>query len=177
MKKQSIILVIIISIAITLLIGYVIFSETVDDNTHVVDIFDIEFTKIGEINSKGYTPVAYELATISNDKNAVVINVNKLDYPGAYVEIPITITNVGALDATLKAINVTGWNINSSPIIVGYSGIEIGETIKSNKSKIITIRVEWLSTDNTLTYEPENPYENPQFTITLDYEQSYIQTK
>ena len=188
MKKQNIVIVAAIALVLVLAVGYALFSETLTINgTATAQAnFDVEFTSIGTVTSAGYTHVVtdptHELATISADKNAVVVRVNKLDYPGAYVEIPITITNVGTLNATLKAINVTGWDATSTPIKVSYlydgkvfsELSEAQKEIAVNGTKVITVRVEWLADDNTETAEPEN-LENAQFTITLDYEQSATQ--
>ena len=118
------------------------------------------------------------------------------------VNIPITITNVGTLQATLNAINITGWKSTSTPIKVSYTyaGTTITDTdneaalasvavadreIAPNGTKVITVHVEWDANDNTTTELPETPAQfandgntvngTSQFTISLDYEQSATQ--
>ncbi len=208
MKKQNIVIIAVIALVLVLAVGYALFSETLTINGTATASanFDVEFTSIGSVTSAGYTkqttdPV-HEIAAISNDKNAVVIQVNKLDYPGAYVDIPITITNVGTLQATLNAINITGWKSTSTPIKVSYTyaGTTITDTdnaaalasvavadreIAPQGTKVITVHVEWDANDNTTTQLPETPAQfandgntvngTSQFTISLDYVQSATQ--
>ena len=187
MKKQNIIIIVITLIIILLATGYALFNESLDIHGTVAasGSFNVEFYSIGQETAVGYTKQTtdpeHQLATRSQDHNAVVIRVNKLDYPGAYVLIPITIKNVGELDAVLTGINVTGSiNLNSTPIRLTYlyEGEEFNDLdaadklIEVNDTKEIQVKVEWLENDNTTVEEPSNPESNPQFTITLDYDQT-----
>lgn len=170
MKKQSIAIVGVIALVLAVAVGYALFSETIQINGTATakGDFDVEFTEVGDIvNSEGYTNVeGNELATISSDKNSLNISVKNLDYPGAYVEIPVTITNKGSIAAELESINQTGLDGESTPIRVTYSGIAASETpIASGETQDMVVRVEWLEDNNETA-------ENAEFTISLNYKQA-----
>lgn len=170
MKKQSIAIVGVIALILAVAVGYALFSETITINGTATakGDFDVEFTEVGDIvNSEGYTNVeGNELATISSDKNSLNISVKNLDYPGAYVEIPVTITNKGSIAAELESINQTGLDGESTPIRVTYSGIAASETpIASGETQDMVVRVEWLEDNNETA-------ENAEFTISLNYKQA-----
>ena len=105
MKKQSIAIIGVIAFVLAVAVGYALFSETltVTGTATATGDFDVEFTKVGTITKVGYTGAGdSEIAAISTDKNTLTVTVNKLDYPGAYVEIPVTITNKGSVSAEVK---------------------------------------------------------------------------
>lgn len=169
MKKQSITIIGVIALVLAVAVGYALFSETITINGTATakGDFDIEFTSVGEITKVGYTKVGEEeIAVISEDKNTLTVTVNKLDYPGAYVEIPVTITNKGSISAKLKEIRETGLTADSRSVKVSYTGIAASETvIAQNDTQSMTIKVEWDKDVNTSA-------ENVQFMIELDYEQA-----
>lgn len=171
MKKQNIAIIGVIVFVLAVAIGYALFSETLTINGTATaqGDFDVEFTSIGDVTSEGYTKQTtepeHELAKISGDKNELTITVNKLDYPGAYVEIPVTITNKGSIPAKLKQINQTGLDTDAGPIKVTYSGVAVSETpINQNETQTMVIRVEWLENVNSTV-------DDATFSITMDYEQ------
>ncbi len=169
MKKQNIAIIGVIVFVLALAIGYALFSETltISGTATASGDFDVEFTSIGEVTSSGYTKQAdsADIAVIESGNNKLTITVNKLDYPGAYVEIPVTITNKGSVPAKLKQINQTGLDTEEGPIKVTYSGIAASEMpINQNETQNMTIRVEWLE-------DVETTASGVTFTITLDYEQ------
>ena len=194
MKKQNIVIIAVIALVLVLAVGYALFSETltISGTATATASLDVQFTAVGDDEAQGgstltaavgYTHVAtnptHKIATISQDGKAVVIRVNKLDYPGAYVEIPVTVTNVGSLTATLGAATLTGtFTSAESPIIVSYTydGVAYSSLTTSQKelapnaSKTIIVHVEWDPNNNTTTAEPANL--DAQFTITLPYNQS-----
>ena len=176
MKKQNIAIVAVVAFVLAVAVGYALFSETlkVEGTATAKGTFDVEFTSIGEITKVGYTETNDEngngtsdnIAVISDDKNTLTVTVNKLDYPGAYVEIPVTITNKGSIPAKLKSIKQTGLDESSSPIKVSYTGLAASETpIQTDATQNMKIRVEWLKDNNNIA-------EKATFTITLDYEQA-----
>lgn len=169
MKKQNIAIIGIIVFVLALAIGYALFSETltISGTASASGDFDVEFTSIGDVTSSGYTkqPDSADIAVIESGNNKLTITVDKLDYPGAYVEIPVTITNKGSVPAKLKQINQTGLDTEEGPIKVTYSGIAASEMpINQNETQNMTIRVEWLE-------DVETTASGVTFTITLDYEQ------
>ncbi len=170
MKKQNIAIIGVIAFVLAIAVGYALFSETltVNGTATAKGDFDVEFTEVGEITKVGYTEqvAGTEIAAISSDKNTLTITVNKLDYPGAYVEIPVTITNKGSIDAKLKNISETGLTETDRAIKVTYSGIAASDAkIKQNETQSMTIKVEWDKDINTSA-------ENVTFQIQLNYEQA-----
>ena len=169
MKKQSIAIIGVIAFVLAVAVGYALFSETltVTGTATATGNFDVEFTKVGTITKVGYTGAGdSEIAVISPDKNTLTVTVNKLDYPGAYVEIPVTITNKGSVSAKLKNINETGLTADSRAIKVTYTGVAASDTpIDTNGTQEMNIKVEWDKTVNTVSSDVT-------FQIQLEYEQA-----
>lgn len=172
MKKQNIAIIGVIAFVLAVAVGYALFSQTLTINGTATakGSFDVQFTQVGQATSVGYTKVASEsadLARISENGTTLTITVNKLDYPGAYVEIPVTIQNKGTIPAKLKEIVQTGLKDETGPIKVSYSGLAASETpINTNETQSMTIKVEWLPGVNTNTADG-----GVTFTIALEYEQ------
>lgn len=170
MKKQNIAIIGVIAFVLAVAVGYALFSETLNINGTATakGDFDIEFTEVGEIVKSGYTDVdgTGDIAVISADKNTLTVKVNKLDYPGAYVEIPVTITNKGSIPAKLKEIKETGLTATDRAIKVTYSGIATTDAaINQNETQSMKIKVEWDQNVNASS-------ENVEFKIELNYEQA-----
>ncbi len=169
MKKQSIAIIGVIAFVLAVAVGYALFSETltVTGTATATGDFDVEFTKVGTITKVGYTGAGdSEIAAISPDKNTLTVTVNKLDYPGAYVEIPVTITNKGSVSAKLKNIKETGLTADSRAIKVTYTGVAASDTpIATNGTQEMNIKVEWDKTVNTGSSDVT-------FQIQLEYEQA-----
>lgn len=168
MKKQSIIIIGIIAFVLAVAVGYALFSETITINGTATakGDFDVEFTTIGTPTCDGYSKdcTAANLASISTDKNTLTITVDKLQYPGASVSIPVTVTNVGSIPAVLDSITETGLTTDAN-VKVSYEGIAASTTpLQQNGTKTFTVKVEWLSTSQTSS-------ENVTFSIALNYKQ------
>ncbi len=186
MKKQNIAIIGVVAFILAVAVGYALFSDTltISGTATAKGDFDVEFTSVGEIKKVGYTETndshgdgtEANIAVISADKNTLTITVNKLDYPGAYVEIPVTITNKGSIPAKLKNIketNVTGGNTvtnNTGSIAIDslditYTGVAASDaTIDTNATQSMIITVKW-------NEDKETSVENAQFKIELEYEQ------
>lgn len=170
MKKQNIAIIGVIAFVLAVAVGYALFSETLNINGTATakGDFDVEFTEVGTITKSGYTDVdgTNDIAVISADKNTLTVKVNKLDYPGAYVEIPVTITNKGSVPAKLKEIKETGLTAENRAIKVTYTGIAASDTaINQNETQSMNIKVEWDKDVNASS-------ENVEFKIQLNYEQA-----
>lgn len=170
MKKNSMAIIGVVAFVLAVAVGYALFSETINVNGSATakGDFDVEFTSVGTPTCSGFSGTcdAASLATISTDKNTLTVTVNKLNYPGSYVEIPVTVTNKGSIAAKLKQINETGLTEADRAVKVTYSGIAASDTaIGTNETQDMTIRVEWDSTVNTSS-------ENVTFKIALNYEQA-----
>lgn len=178
MKKQNIAIIGVIAFVLAVAVGYALFSETLTINGTATAkaSFDYEFTSAGLGNSVGYTkqvtdPV-HEIAVISDDKNTLTITVNKLDYPGAYVEIPVTVTNVGTVKGRLKSIDEVGINNQDTVLKVTYTGVAASDTVmEPGATNNMTIRVEW-PVDHKLAEGINTFEETVTFQIKLNYEQT-----
>ncbi len=173
MKKQSIAIIGVIAFVLAVAVGYALFSETLTINGTATakGDFDVEFTSVGTPTCSGFsgTCEAATLGTISDDKNTLTITVNKLQYPGAYVEIPVTVTNKGSIPAVLKSIEETGLTTDAS-VKVSYTGLtELkDQEVAQNGTQNFTVKVMWDENSNTSS-------ENVKFTIKLNYEQKAAQ--
>lgn len=176
MKKQNIIIIGIIAFILTIAVGYALLAETLNitGTASGKGDLDVEITSIGEITSEGYTKQKtepdHELAVISPNKNSLTITVNKLNYPGAFIEIPVTITNKGSVPARLKNINQVGLKEEDGPLKVSYKNIVVSETpINQNDTQTMIVRIEWL--DKGAASNSDIEITAAEFTITLEYEQ------
>lgn len=164
MKKQSLIIIGVIAFVLAMSVGYALFSKTIIINGTATakGNFDVEFTTVtvnSEVGSVGTT------ATISGDKNSLDITVPKLEYPGAYVEIEVNITNKGSIPAVLKSIEETGLTTDAA-IKVSYTNLQElkDQELSQNNTQTFLVKVMW---DENSTSSSENV----KFTIKLNYEQ------
>lgn len=167
MKKQSLLIVSVVAFLLTLTIGYAVFSDTITINgtANAKGNFDVEFTTASISAEVGSTNT---LAEISEDKNTLTITVPKLEYPGAYSEITVTITNKGSIPAKLTTIEETGLEADPN-VVVSYTGLqELKDVaINQNQTQTFNIKVMW---DPNSTQSSENV----EFAIKLKYEQITI---
>lgn len=142
MKKQSLLIVIVILILLGVSVGYSVFrvSTNVKGKTSIVKDLDVEFESIGKIEESGSYGA---IAEISDDKKTVLINVPKLSYMGAYVVVPITVKNVGQIPAKLESIYEYGTNDNDA-IKITYDGIAITDkALNPMEEEKFFIKVSW----------------------------------
>ena len=164
MKKQNIAIIGVIAFVLAVAVGYALFSQTLTINGTATakGSFDVQFataTIQKEVGSTGAT------ATISEDKATLTVNVPKLEYPGAYVEIPVTVKNVGTIPAKLIEITETGLTTDAS-VKVSYTGLtELkDQQVDQNGTQSFTIKVMWDAASNKNS-------ENVVFNIKLNYQQ------
>lgn len=142
MKKQSLLIVIVILILLGLSVGYSVvrISTNVKGKTSIVKDLDVEFKSIGKIEEYGSYGATAE---ISDDKKTVLINVPKLSYMGAYAIVPITVKNVGQLPAKLESIYEYGTNDNEA-IKITYDGIAVTDkALNPMEEEKFFIKVSW----------------------------------
>lgn len=169
MKKQSIAIIGVIAFVLAVAVGYALFSETltVTGTASAQGTFDVEFTSVGQPTCSGFSSTcdAQTLTNIPEDKNSLTITVNKLEYPGAYVEIPVTVTNKGTIPAILESIEETGLTEDPS-VKVSYTGLtELkGQEVQQNGTQDFKVKVMW--DENS-----EESSEDVSFTIKLNYKQ------
>lgn len=142
MKKQSLLIVIVILILLGVSVGYSVvrISTNVKGKTSIVKNLDVEFESIGKIEEYGSYGATAE---ISDDKKTVLINVPKLSYMGAYVVVPITVKNVGQMPAKLESIYEYGTNDNEA-IKITYDGIAVTDkALNPLEEEKFFIKVSW----------------------------------
>ena len=142
MKKQSLLIVIVILILLGVSVGYSVvrISTNVKGKTSIVKDLDVEFESIGKLEEYG----SYDAtAEISDDKKTALINVPKLSYMGAYAVVPITVKNVGQLPAKLESIYEYGTNDNEA-IKITYDGIAVTDKVLNPlEEEKFFIKVSW----------------------------------
>lgn len=142
MKKQSLLIVIVILILLGVSVGYSVvrISTNVKGKTSIVKDLDVEFESIGKIEEYGSYGATAE---ISDDKKTVLINVPKLSYMGAYAIVPITVKNVGQLPAKLESIYEYGTTDNEA-IKITYDGIAVTDkALNPMEEEKFFIKVSW----------------------------------
>ena len=142
MKKQSLLIVIVILILLGVSVGYSVvrISTNVKGKTSIVKDLDVEFESIGKLEEYGSYGTTAE---ISDDKKTVLINVPKLSYMGAYAVVPITVKNVGQMPAKLESIYEYGTNDNEA-IKITYDGIAVTDkALNPLEEEKFFIKVSW----------------------------------
>lgn len=142
MKKQSLLIVIVILILLGVSVGYSVvrISTNVKGKTSIVKNLDVEFESIGKLEEYGSYGATAE---ISDDKKTVLINVPKLSYMGAYAVVPITVKNVGQMPAKLESIYEYGTNDNEA-IKITYDGIAVTDkALNPLEEEKFFIKVSW----------------------------------
>lgn len=164
MKKQNIVMIAVVAFVLAVAVGYALFSETITINGTATakGNFDVEFTTATISQEKGSTGAT---ATISDDKNTLTISVPKLEYPGAYVVIPVTVTNKGSIPAKMISIEEVGLTTDAS-VKVSYEGLNELKNVEvaQNGTQSFTIKVMWDANSNVSS-------EGVEFTIRLNYQQ------
>ena len=154
MNKQNKIIVGVVALILALTIGYAVFTQSLNINgtAKAQGNLDIVFSEVGEISPHGTnTPTA----TITENGRKLELSEITLDYPTAYVDIPVTIINNGTVDGILESITVE--NLETDDIKVTINGIENNQVVKMYKAnddttKVkATVRVEWLDKTDTKT--------------------------
>ena len=154
MNKQNKIIVGVVALVLALTIGYAVFTQSLNigGTAKAEGNLDIVFSEVGEISPHGTnTPTA----TITEKGRKLELSEITLDYPTAYVDIPVTIINNGTVDGVLESITVE--NLETDDIKVTINGIEDNQIVKMYKAnddttKVkATVRVEWLDKTDTKT--------------------------
>ncbi len=165
MKKQSIAIIAVVAFVLAVAVGYALFSDrlTISGTATAQGNFDVNFTNATVSTQVGSTGAT---ATISPDNaNQLTINVPKLEYPGAYAEIDVTVTNQGSIPAVLESIDEVGLTTDPS-VKVSYTGLtELkNQQVTQNGTQNFKIKVMWDESSNASS-------QDVHFTITLNYKQ------
>ena len=156
-KKGIIIGVVVFFLAIA--VGYALFSDTLTINGTATakGKFDMEISSAqitSEVGSTGAT------AQVSSDKNTLTINIPKLEYPGAYVEVTYKIKNAGTIPALYDSYDITGETDRIKAQLNFYNYF-----YDTSDEYSETIRIYWDENNNTETEE------SATITLKLNYVQ------
>lgn len=165
MKKQSIAIIGVIALVLAVAVGYALFSDqlTINGTATAKGDFDVNFVSVGTPTCSGYSLecTSANLTALADDE--LTITVNKLEYPGAYVIIPVTVQNEGTIPAILDSIEETGLTTDGT-VKVSYTGLESKSSLDSGASQTFNVKVMWDENSNVSA-------ENVKFSIKLNYVQ------
>ena len=165
MNKQRKIIIGVLALAVTIIIGYALFSENIAVNgtAKAEGIFDIKITNASitkEVGSSGAT------VTVNNDGNSLTITVPHLEYPGAYVDVSFDIKNNGSIPALYNGVDVQGIDKNltrGSTNAIRLSGTIDDFYYEPNVTHNETVKIFWKNNIN------KTEEESATATITLNY--------
>ena len=162
LSNQNKVIVGVLSLFLILIVGYAIFSESINvgGTASASGEFNIIFNSVGTIKEEGSSGATAE---ISSNKKSLTVNVPKLEYPSAYVEVPVVIKNMGSVTAKIIGIETVG--LDTTDIKVTYSGIGQDERMAPNEERNMKIKVTWDSASTTIV-------DSLTFSISINYEQA-----
>lgn len=175
MKKQSIAIIGVIAFVLAVAVGYALFSDTITitGTATASGSFEVDFIEPTQTStSSGYTQAeGTELYSISEDGRTLTVTVNKLDYPGAYVVIPVKVQNKGTIPAVLESLTETDFKVDE-PMLISYEGLtELkNQTLASDGVQEFSIRVEWDENDTSNSRDVTST-----FSLGLNYRQIQAQ--
>lgn len=163
MKRQSLFIVLLVLCLLTIGIGYYIFRVNVEVEQKTASTKDIEV-----IFSDAKTTERYGCnmanAIISKDHKRISIDVNNLEFNGAYASFLISVKNIGLLPAKLSSIEEYG--VDGDDLVnVSYDGIGVtDEAINPGEERTFDINVK-------LVKDISNKKNNYSFLIEFNYVQ------
>ena len=147
MNKKRNMLIAIITLLLVVSVGYAIFSDTLTINGTAtakgdfkMEILNATVTK--EVGSSGAT------TNVISNGEALEINIPRLEYPGAYVEVTYNIKNNGTIPAIFENYNISG---ETDKIKANFNFENYFYDLKDERSE--TIRIYWDENNNTETEE------------------------
>ena len=161
LSNQNKIIVGVLSLFLIVIVGYAIFSESINvgGTASASGEFNIIFNSVGTIKEEGSSGATAE---ISSNKKSLTVNVPKLEYPSAYVEVPVVIKNMGSVTAKIIGIETVG--LDTTDIKVTYSGIGQDDRMAPNEERNMKIKVTWDGASTTIV-------DSLTFSISINYEQ------
>lgn len=176
MEKKKNVLIGALLVAIVLMsVGYAALAQllTIEGTAHISADWAVEITDIVEKTAVGATTNQVDYTSTS-----ATFDVN-LEYPGAYAEYEVTISNNGTIDAILDSITgletintaepkkvvytLTGVTAGTSEVVA-----KDGETVDTN---VATVKVEWVAAAEGET-ETIPTATTKTATINLNYKQN-----
>lgn len=165
MKKQSIFIMVLFALVLTLTVGFALFSDTltVQGTATARGTFDMQFKEASITEQVGSSNAT---AIISEDKKSLNINVPRLEYPGAYVLISVEVLNNGSIPSKLTDILPTG--LDDDPTVkISYEKLDElkNVTMKNGDSNKFNIKILWDKFSNQSSNDVT-------FSIKLNYQQA-----
>lgn len=162
---KDLIIVIILILLLNLSVGYAKSSDnlSVSGTSNAKETFSLEFNN-AKVEKVVGANVAETMATISNDKKTLNINVSNLSYPGSGVEFSVDIVNVGSVPAKVKQI----FSIGMEKSVIEINGLENIDRriLEVGEKTTIHFSVEW-PIEETISLDEEISFE-----LQIEYEQS-----
>lgn len=172
MKRQSIVVLFLLSFMLVLSVGYALFSDTllITGTAGGVADFDVSFSSAQVITEIGSADAS---ATLSDDDNTLSISAPNLKYPGAYVEYSVIVINkrsipVKLTDIEKKYVDDSGNTISEDPTVkISYEGLDELKNVVLEKNETETFKVKVMWDKNS-----KQSSKNVKFDITLTYTQA-----
>ena len=162
-KKRNIIIGGLCAIVLLMAVGYAAFQTVlnIQGTSNITSSWNVKITNVTSKNIKG---------TASNNGDPSFENLSatfktSLQAPGDSIEYDITVSNAGSLDAKLDEITLS--DTNNPAIKFTASGMTKGDVITAGSTKILTVKVEYLS---SVSEQPTNT--TSTLTVDLDYSQA-----
>ena len=151
----------VLALLLVMTMGYALFSETVTiggtakaNGNFSLDLYNPDGTKGLDIKVNGVGSSG--TAKIDPSRKILTVTAN-LDYPTAYIEIPVKVKNTGNIDLYVSDVNFGGKlllgeetpdsELDLSELmplnIISYEGINKYDLIKKNEEKLITVKAKW----------------------------------
>ncbi len=147
MNKQKGIIIGVLALMVTMMVGYAIFSETITINGTATAKGDFNIKMLNASISKE-TGSSGATTNISADGKILTINIPRLEYPGAYVDVTYSVKNAGTIDALY-----TGYNIKGETERIKTYFVINNLYYASNDIKASTIRIYWDENNNSTEEE------------------------
>ena len=162
-KKRNIIIGVLCAIVLLMAVGYAAFNTVLNikGTSNITSSWNIKITKI---ETKNIVGTASNNGDPSFEELSATFKTS-LQAPGDSIEYDITVSNAGSLDAKLDEITLS--DTNNPAIKFTASGMTKGDVITAGSTKILTVKVEYLS---TVASQPASTTSN--LTVSLDYSQS-----
>ena len=162
-KKRNIIMGSLCAVVLLMAVGYAAF-QTVLNIQGISNITSRWNVKITNVESKNIVGTASNNGDPSFEELSATFKTS-LQTPGDSIEYDITVSNAGSLDAKLDEIILS--DTNNPAIKFTSSGMNKGDVIKAGNIKVLTVKVEYLSTTSE---QPTNT--SSTLTVDLDYSQA-----
>ena len=162
-KKRNIIIGSLCAVVLLMAVGYAAFQTVlnIEGTSNITSSWNVKITKV---ESKNIVGTASNNGDPSFEELSATFKTS-LQAPGDSIEYDITVTNAGSLDAKLDEITLS--DTNNPAIKFTASGMTKGDVITAGSTKILTVKVEYLS---SVSEQPTNT--TSTLTVDLDYSQA-----